>query len=82
MYTYTKMTKVISISDDAYNFLSKLKEEGESFSGVILKIAIEKKKPLADFCGGWHGDKEELGKIENILTEDRKKFRTRPVDLN
>ncbi len=76
------MTKVISISDNAYDFLSKLKEEGESFSGVILKIAIEKKKPLADFCGAWHGDKGELDKIEKILKEDRKKFRTRSVDLN
>ena len=76
------MTKVISISDEAYDFLSGIKGENDSFSKVILKIASEKKRPLTDFCGKWHGDKEELNKIEKIIENDRKKFKTKEVSLN
>lgn len=48
MYTY--MTRVISISDDAYEALKKLKA-GRSFSKIIIEIVKEKKNNLLDFAG-------------------------------
>lgn len=53
MYAYMyAMTKVISISDDAYERLQKAKEEKESFSRVILRVVEEKKRrSLTEFFG-------------------------------
>jgi len=45
------MTKTITISDDAYEVLSKAKNEGESFSDVILKLA--KKRSIKELAGVW-----------------------------
>ncbi len=45
------MTKVISISDEAYMALKKLKAE-KSFSEVIIEIVSEKaRKGIMDFAG-------------------------------
>ncbi|MBD3283040.1 antitoxin [Candidatus Pacearchaeota archaeon] len=74
------MTKVISLSDDAYNMLKDLKEEGESFSDVVRRI-VKKKQNLLDFAGCWKGDKEELDMIEKKIYEDRKKTKPREIRL-
>ncbi len=48
---YISMTKVISISDDAYEELSKIKN-GYSFSEIIIELTKEKKKKsIMDFAG-------------------------------
>ncbi len=72
------MTKIISLADDAYDVLKILKEEGESFSGVIRRIT-EKEKNIFDFFGKWPGTKEELNKISKEITRERKKFKTKEV---
>ena len=36
--------KTITISEDAYNSLNKLKKENESFTDVILRITLTEKK--------------------------------------
>lgn len=41
------MTKTISLSEDAYNTLKKLKLQGESFSDTILRL-IKTKARLSD----------------------------------
>ncbi|MBU0756729.1 MAG: antitoxin VapB family protein [Nanoarchaeota archaeon] len=69
------MTKVISLSDDAYELLKSLKEEGESFSDVVRKTI--KKNSLAD-CGGLlKEDSKEWGKISKELLEERRKSKPR-----
>lgn len=79
MYAYIQfMTKIISLADDAYDVLKILKEEGESFSGVIRRIT-EKEKNIFDFFGKWPGTKEELNKISKEITRERKKFKTKEV---
>ena len=76
------MTRVISISDDAYNALSDLKENNESFSKVVLKIVAEVKKysPL-EFAGKWKGDKRELDRIFGEIAEERKSIELREAGI-
>ena len=79
-HTHTEMVKVISLSEVAYKELKEKKKEEESFSDVVLRL-IEKNKRtnLLDFFGKWPGDKKELDKIEKMIYNDRKKFKTREV---
>ena len=74
------MTKLISLSDEAYGKLKNMKESEESFSKVVLRLSEkEEKKPLMAFFGAWAGDKKELEDFKKSVVEDRKKFRLREV---
>ncbi len=63
------MTKVISISDEAYLELSKRKAN-RSFTKVIIELTSQKKKPLSEFAG-LLTDKE-AEKIKKTINEERK----------
>lgn len=64
------MTKVISLSDEAYEELSKLKAN-RSFSKVVVELAREKKKDiLLELAGSW--SKEDAEKIKKRIYEERK----------
>ncbi len=64
------MTKVISISDDAYEELSRMKN-GFSFSEIILELARKKRKEsIMKFAGAWKNVDTESMKKE--LEEERK----------
>jgi predicted CopG family antitoxin len=77
------MTKVISLSDEAYHALKSMKNEGESFSEVVNRMtASSEKKDIMDFWGKWAGGKEELDKLERSVSESRKKFKLRVVNFN
>ncbi len=76
------MTKVISLSDSAYEGLKSLKKGNESFSEVVNRITTyTKRNSLLDLAGKWTGGKEELNKIEKMIYEDRKKFKLRKVEF-
>ena len=76
------MTKVISLSDEAYKRLYDLKVGKESFSDVVLKVTEkEVKKPLTDYAGCWKGSKDELDKIAKVLREEREETKFRDVNL-
>lgn len=79
MHTCINMTRVISLSDEAYNRLKAAKNEGESFSDVVNKIASTVKKDIMDSWGKWAGGKEETDRIFKGIYEDRKKFKLRTV---
>ena len=71
------MTKVISISEDAYEGLKDLKKTEESFSVVIRKlVANEKRKGLLGLAGSWK-DNNEMLKIMDSVIKDRKNFKLR-----
>jgi len=67
------MTKIISISDEAYEELKKLKN-GMSFTEVIISITKEKKKDIMDFAGSWN-NKEALRIKKEIMKERKIKSR-------
>ena len=72
------MTKIISLSDDAYEMLSNLKEEGESFSEVVRKLAKDRKKyDFMDFAGVLKEEREEWKNISKEITKNRKKIKPR-----
>ncbi|MEK6960471.1 MAG: antitoxin VapB family protein [Nanoarchaeota archaeon] len=43
--------KSLTITEDAYDTLKRLKHGDESFSEVILRVGREKSRPIADFFG-------------------------------
>lgn len=67
------MTKVISISDEAYERLKKLKE-GMSFTEVIIELSECKKPDIMKFAGSLT-DKEGKDVIAGILNERKIKSR-------
>ncbi len=74
------MTKVISLSDDAYEDLAGLKNEKESFSSVVKRLASkEKKKDIMEFAGIWKDDKE-IAKIFEEILEERHKTKMREFE--
>lgn len=74
------MTRVISLSDEAYEELRKLKRGGESFSDVVIKITKKERKPLTSFFGAWP-DKKEVDRIEKELEKERKRAKIRDVEF-
>jgi len=73
------MTKVISLSDDAYSELTKLKREGESFSDIVLGLTKKEKKPLSYFFGKL--SKEDADIMEKSIKEMRKNAKMRNVEF-
>jgi len=72
MYAYAHaytMTKVISLSEEAYKTLKDLKRRGESFSDVIMRMVKGAgSRPLLDFAGKWAGD--DVNEVfEKVLLE-------------
>jgi predicted CopG family antitoxin len=59
-------SKTISVSEDAYELLMKMKLNGESFTETIRRLA--KRRRLADCAGLWSdvSDKEIGTYLENI----------------
>ncbi len=74
-YAYT-MTKVISLSNEAYGRLKTLKMPGESFSDVVLKISPQKKS-IKTFFGKWKEESNEWDDIKRDLEKERAEFHTR-----
>jgi predicted CopG family antitoxin len=80
MHIVFAMTKVISLSEKAYETLKGMKKSGESFSDVVLRVAKEKKKkPLSEFSGKWHGD--DADEVLAQIMKDRERSASRKVDL-
>ena len=61
-------TKTVSLSDDAYERLRRLKKENESFSDVVRRITA--KVSLRDFHGAL--GEETAEEIEDTIKENRK----------
>ena len=80
MHACIVMTRVISLSDRAYEELKKLKKGGESFSDVVIKVTRKEKKPLIEFLGAWP-DKKEATRVAKELENERRRVKTRDVDF-
>ena len=69
------MTKPVTLSNEAYEALKKVKGKGMSFSDVVLKL-IEHSNSEQDFnkfAGILKAQARELGKFKVQIEEDRKR---------
>jgi len=74
------MTKVISLSEDAYRRLKIRKVAGESFSDVIVRLTSERKLVSVLSLGGtWEGSDAKEVMME--LKRDRKAANSREAVL-
>lgn len=76
------MTKTISLSDEAYDRLSALKEPGESFTEVTLRLvgALEQDRIL-ELAGAWDLDGETSARMKERIREERDRSDADPVDV-
>ena len=74
-YVYA-VTKVISLSEDAYKALKRRKGKGESFSDVVIKVTEQKEsKSILEFAGTWVGN--DVDKIAQQIRREREVVRSR-----
>ena len=60
--------KTITISEEAYNLLAKIKLENESFTEAIIRVVSKlNRKPLTWFAGKWAGDESEIEDILRVI---------------
>ncbi len=66
-------TKTISITEDVYEELSKLKRPQESFSDELRRLASSKGK-ISECAGLWANlmTKDEMDSVEKTIEERRK----------
>lgn len=74
------MVKVISLSDEAYGVLARMKEN-KSFSELVLDLVREAQRTddqasILDFAGKWKGHMAEWEEIKQGIYSDRKRSRT------
>ena len=70
------LTKVISLSEEAYKLLKKRKGEGESFSDIVIRITRDKRfVSILEFAGTWVG--EDTNKVAGEIMEERERVRGR-----
>jgi len=76
------MSRLVSLSDKAYNELLGMKKGKESFSDVVLKLTERKeKKSILRFAGMWKDDKE-MDKIFKKILKERHKTMYREKDTS
>lgn len=72
--------KNISLRDEVYEELSRLKREGESFSDVILRLLRRNRERSLEVLRRYAGKLKDSD-IEEIIMEERGRFRVREFDL-
>jgi predicted CopG family antitoxin len=67
--TYVLMAhKTLTISEEAYNALARIKSKDESFTKVILRLAQRRSKGnLLEYVRSFPADNELADKIEEVL---------------
>ena len=70
--------KTLTISEEAYNVLKKLKREGESFSDVILRVT--RSYSLLEFVESTEFPRDLADSIEDVY-KSRDKVKSRPAEL-
>ena len=74
------MTKIVSLSQKAYEALKRLKRDGESFSDVVSRLAGEEEpKSLLLFAGKWVGD--DLDAVFARVAREREESTSRDVSF-
>jgi len=62
--------KTLTISEEAYNALARIKTKDESFTKVILRLAQRKSKgDLLEYVRSFPADNELADRIEEVLNK-------------
>lgn len=71
--------KTLTISEEAYAALSRLKTHGESFTDVILRLAVRTRKgSLLDYVRSMRPDEDFAKTLEGIVAS-RERTRVRSI---
>jgi predicted CopG family antitoxin len=80
MHIVFAMTKVVSLSNEAYLTLKNLKKPGESFSDVVLRVTGERKrKSLLEFAGTWEGN--DIDEVFDRIKKEREQSMSRNAGI-
>ena len=80
MHIVFVMTRVISLSEKAYETLKSMKKSGESFSDVVIRVAgKEKKKSIIEFAGTWKGD--DADEVLAKIMKNRNQVKPRELEI-
>ncbi|MCX6653641.1 MAG: antitoxin VapB family protein [Candidatus Bathyarchaeota archaeon] len=72
--------RTLTVSDEAYNALFKMKKERESFTETILRLTKRTEKgTLLDYIKTLAPDEEFAATLEAVV-EDRKNITSRPLE--
>ena len=71
------MTRQIAISEEAYERLSKLKENKKSFTKVILELTDKKKSDISDLFGILKISDARAKEWKREIAESRKNWYTK-----
>ncbi len=75
--------KTLTIKEEVYNILKKLKKEDESFSDLLLRLAKQiNGQNLEKFLGAWDIQDEEMEKINKEIDNSKKKHAPNLVKLD
>jgi len=73
------MTKIISLSDEAYARLKAMKGDKKSFTRVVLELTRrDAPMPLSAYAGIWK-DRDDLQEIFDKILEERHKPDNREI---
>ena len=80
MHIVLFMTKIISLSEDAYKTLKRMKIGNESFSDVVIRISRQgqTRSPL-ESAGKWEGD--DIDEVFSEILSEREKAASRRVRI-
>jgi len=69
------MTKPVTLSNEAYNALLKVKGKEMSFSDAVMKLVgeIAQKKDFKKFAGSMKSSSETLEKLKSQIAADRER---------
>lgn len=65
--------KTITIKESVYRELNRVKNNDESFSGLLERLVKEKKPRLIKYYGAWKGTEKELKRVEETVKRERHK---------
>ena len=80
MHMVHDMTKVISLSEKAYQTLKSMKKPGESFSDVVLRVSDKtQKRSILEFAGTWKGN--DIDEVFSVVLKERERSKSREFEM-
>jgi len=75
------MTKLVSLSNEAYSLLSKRKLEGDSFSTVVVRLVGKDQSGILALAGSLKDESKALEKMKADIYANRRTAKLRSFPL-